>query len=136
MMLDNCPKCGSLFVRTQFRDVCEACYREEEKLFEKVYAFIRKRENRTATMSQVVDATGVEEALIIKWIKKGRLQLVHFPNLGYPCEKCGTMIREGRLCSACIGGIQKEITKLQQEEERQKQAKRQTTYFTQQKKKD
>ncbi|WP_339171677.1 TIGR03826 family flagellar region protein [Anoxybacillus sp. FSL W8-1294] len=135
-MLDNCPKCGSLFVRTQFRDVCEACYKEEEKLFEKVYAFIRKRENRTATMSQVVDATGVEEALIIKWIKKGWLQLVHFPNLGYPCEKCGATIREGRLCSSCISSIQKEMTKIQQEEERQKQAKHQTTYFTVRRKDD
>ncbi|MGX1901495.1 TIGR03826 family flagellar region protein [Thermolongibacillus altinsuensis] len=128
--LDNCPRCGRLFVKNQIRDVCEQCYKEEEKLFEKVYTFIRKRENRTATLAQVVEATGVDESLIVKWIKNGRLRLVQFPNLGYPCERCGKTIREGRLCQECITRMKKEIEKVLSEEEREKQ--RTTTYFTQQ----
>jgi flagellar operon protein (TIGR03826 family) len=128
--LDNCPRCGRLFVKNQIRDVCEQCYKEEEKLFEKVYTFIRKRENRTATLAQVVEATGVDESLIVKWIKNGRLRLVQFPNLGYPCERCGKTIRKGRLCQECITRMKKEIEKALSEEEREKQ--RTTTYFTQQ----
>jgi len=127
--LDNCPKCGRLFVKNQFRDICEICYKEEEKLFEKVYNFLRKRENRTATLAQVVAATEVDETLIIKWIKKGRLQLVQFPNLGYPCEKCGKLIREGRLCLECSEGIQKQLQKLEQEKQRFNEQHR-TTYYT------
>ncbi|MCL6584963.1 MAG: hypothetical protein K6T72_00335 [Anoxybacillus sp.] len=127
--LDNCPKCGRLFVKNQFRDICEVCYKEEEKLFEKVYNFLRKRENRTATLAQVVAATEVDETLIIKWIKKGRIQLLQFPNLGYPCDKCGKLIREGRLCVECNKGLQQQLQKLEEEKQRQIDNQR-ITYYT------
>lgn len=35
----NCPNCNSLFVMTKFRDVCDACYKEEEAQYDKVYAY-------------------------------------------------------------------------------------------------
>jgi flagellar operon protein (TIGR03826 family) len=127
--LVNCPRCGRLFVKHSIRDVCEQCYKEEEALFEKVYQFLRKRENRTATMAQVVEATGVSESLITKWIKMRRIQLVHFPNLGYPCESCGTMIREGQLCPKCRTKLQTQLKQL--EEEKQRQRQRMATYYVQ-----
>ena len=46
-------------VVNQFRDICEVCYKEEEKQFENVYKYMRKRENRAATMEQIVEATDV-----------------------------------------------------------------------------
>lgn len=128
----NCPNCGSIFVKTNLRDVCEACYKEEEKAFETVYQFIRKRENRTATMLQVVEATEVEEELIIKFIKTGRLKLTQFPNLGYPCAKCGKLIREARLCSDCSVELQSQIKEHENEEDRKREIKEREkgTYYT------
>lgn len=131
--LANCSKCGRLFVKLSIRDVCESCYQEEEQQFERVYAFLRRRENRMATMAQVVEATGVEEKLIIKWIRAGRLQLVHFPNLGYPCDSCGALIREGRLCAKCLGQLQADLRRAEAEKERRASPPQQTTYYTQDK---
>ncbi|ANB61134.1 TIGR03826 family flagellar region protein [Anoxybacteroides amylolyticum] len=136
MNLDNCPKCGGLFVKSQFRDICEGCYREEEKQFEKVYHYIRKRENRMATIPQVVEGTGVEEDLIIKFIKSGRLQLANFPNLGYPCGRCGTIIREGKFCVKCMKDLNKQIEVLKQEEERKKESQHKRIYYTKQNEKE
>ncbi|WP_368297467.1 TIGR03826 family flagellar region protein [Cytobacillus firmus] len=130
--LSNCPKCDAIYVKSQFRDVCQDCWKEEEKAYETVYQFIRKRENRTAKMLEVVDATGVKEELIIKFIKTGRLKLAHFPNLGYPCEKCGTSIREGKLCGSCAVELRKDLQLFTAEEERRKEAiqrEKQGTYF-------
>ncbi|KON86283.1 membrane protein [Sporosarcina globispora] len=130
--LSNCPKCDAIFVKNQFRDVCQDCWKEEEKAYETVYQFIRKRENRTAMMMEVVEATGVEEELIIKFIKSGRLKLTQFPNLGYPCEKCGASIREGKLCGSCAGGLRKDLQQFTAEEERRKEAAQREkpgTYF-------
>ncbi|WP_199426521.1 TIGR03826 family flagellar region protein [Thermaerobacillus caldiproteolyticus] len=120
MNLENCPNCGSLFVKSQFRDICESCYKEEEKQFEKVYQFLRKRENRMATMTQVVNGTGVKESLLIKFIRNGRLKLAQFPNLGYPCDRCGKIIREGKLCANCLKDLNQQIEKLQKEEMKKK----------------
>ncbi|RYI27933.1 hypothetical protein EVU96_15885 [Bacillus infantis] len=119
--LANCPHCDKVFVKNQFRDICNDCWKEEELKYENVYQYIRKRENRTATMQQVVDATGIEEALILKFIRTGKLKLAQFPNLGYPCDKCGAYIREGKLCQKCATELRKDINTLHAEEERKKQ---------------
>jgi len=128
----NCPNCGTLFVKSKFRDVCEACYKEEEKKFDEVYQFIRKRSNRTATIAQVVEATDVEEDLILKFIKTGRLRISQFPNLGYSCEQCGKLIRDGRICEACTNKLRTELKNFEKEEQREREMTEQekkVTYF-------
>jgi flagellar operon protein (TIGR03826 family) len=116
--LDNCPNCGQIYIRNAFREVCETCYKQEEADYQTVYKFIRQRENRTATMDQVAEGTGVSEALIIKFIRKGRIQLSQFPNLGYPCDRCGTMIKEDKLCGTCKKDIHGQLAQMVREEER------------------
>ena len=116
--LTNCPNCDQLFVKINFQDVCQACYKEEEKIFEMVYQYIRKKENRTATIAQVVEDTEVDEDLLIKFIRTGRLKLAQFPNLGYKCEKCSVIIREGKLCASCINQLRKQLSIFEQEEQR------------------
>ncbi|MDQ0227145.1 hypothetical protein CHH83_08010 [Bacillus sp. 7586-K] len=136
--LSNCPKCNTLFVKTQFRSVCDACFKEEEKAYETVYKFLRKRENRKALLHEVVEGTGVDEDLILKFIRNGRIQLSNFPNLGYPCEKCGKSIREGRICDSCTSDINEQLHQLDEVEkisERNKSSNIQTTYYSQSTKK-
>ncbi|WP_141432908.1 TIGR03826 family flagellar region protein [Bacillus sp. 03113] len=135
--LANCLKCGVVFVRNQLRNVCPNCWKEEEQAYDEVYQYIRKRENRTATMEQVVEATGVNEELIFKFIRSGRLLLAHFPNLGYPCEKCGTMIREGKLCVTCAKELKNDLANLYEEEKRKKELSNRSkakTYLTMERK--
>lgn len=106
--LANCPRCGGLFVK-HARTVCDQCFKEEEAAFDKVNQFIRKKDNRTASIPEVVAATDVEEHLVIKFVKENRLRSAMFPNLTYPCQKCGADIREGKLCGSCAGQIQSDL---------------------------
>lgn len=132
--LANCPKCNRLFVQTQLRTVCDKCFKEEEKAYETVYQFLRKRENRKAELDVVVEATGVSKELILKFIRQGRIMLSNFPNLGYPCEKCGKSIREERLCNDCKNDIHKQLNQIEQEKmisERNNQPNHQTTFYSQ-----
>lgn len=131
--LNNCPSCDAVFVETSFRDVCGECFKQEEVDFEKAYDFIKKRENRTATMDEVTEATNVTQDLLIKYIKKGRLRLAQFPNLGYPCERCGTFLREGKLCIGCREQLTKDLQQHTNDEKRQKDLLKQEqklTYYT------
>lgn len=128
--LDNCQRCGRLYVRN-VRGICEECRKEEDKLFDKVYQFIRKRENRQATIVEVVEATGVPEETIMRFVKEGRLRTTQFPNLGYRCEKCGTMIQHGKLCKKCTQTLQTELKKHEEEKRKREEAERRArTYYT------
>ncbi|MFB4165209.1 TIGR03826 family flagellar region protein [Alteribacillus sp. JSM 102045] len=132
--LENCPRCGTLFVKS-LRPICKDCYKAIEEKFQTVYTFIRKRENRQATMLEVVEGTGVEREDITRFIKEGRIHLHQFPNLDYPCESCGKGIRKGRICSSCRGEIEGGLQAEQREKERHERAKEEerkhyTTYHS------
>lgn len=107
--LRNCPTCGEFFNFTGVRDVCHKCVQNEEEQYQVVYSFLRKRENRAATVERIVEATGVKEELLYKWVRKNRLQPAMFPNLGYPCDNCGKLTKEGKLCEECVSELKSDL---------------------------
>jgi flagellar operon protein (TIGR03826 family) len=127
--LSNCASCGKLFVQATSA-ICPSCRQEIDKKFETVWKFIRKKENREATVNQITVATGVEEKLIFQWIKEGRLQVKDFKNLSIPCEMCGAPIQSGRFCETCKTNLNKDLKSLQEEEARENQPVKSRTYFT------
>lgn len=115
--LKHCPTCGEFFNYTGLREVCGKCAMDEEKMYETVYRFLRKRENRAANIDRIVEATGVTEALLHRWVRKGRLQPALFPNLGYPCDKCGALTASGKLCAKCTDEIKKDLNTIEAAQE-------------------
>lgn len=107
--LRNCPMCGTFFNYTGLREVCHNCAQKEEDLYQIVYRFLRKRENRAATVDRIEEATGVDRELLYKWVRKGRLHPAMFPNLGYPCDNCGRLTHKGKLCEKCTEEIKSEL---------------------------
>lgn len=108
--LANCSRCDQLFVKNVC-DICQNCSQEEEAAFKVVYHFLCEQKNREATMNQIIEATGVEKAFIIRFMKKGRLRASQFPNLGYACEQCGTKIVSNRICNRCAGQLKQTLNK-------------------------
>ncbi|WP_096269426.1 TIGR03826 family flagellar region protein [Paucisalibacillus globulus] len=131
--LANCSQCGKVYVK-QLKDICRDCYREEEAAFKKVYEFLKQQKNREATLTEVVEATGVEETLITKFIKEKRLRTSMFPKLGFPCERCGTLIVSGKLCMNCSEELKSDLQQheaLEKVVERNKDVKTtQGVYYT------
>ncbi|MFS1517149.1 TIGR03826 family flagellar region protein [Bacillus sp. SCS-151] len=132
--LMNCPRCERLFVKHNMREVCDQCYKEEEEAFNKIYTYLRIKKNRSATIAQIVEDTEVAEEYIIKFIKKGRLSLKQFPNLGYPCKRCNDLIQEGELCKKCVAQLKNELATFEREEHRQehmrKRERKSITYYS------
>ncbi|WP_062108969.1 TIGR03826 family flagellar region protein [Bacillus niameyensis] len=130
MDIINCPTCGKIFMKNAVRDVCADCYRQEEADYDRVYQFLRKRENRAATIETVANSTGVEESLLYKWVRRGRLHTTQFPNLGYPCDQCGKIIKKGKLCDSCTSNIKNELEVFDKEQERIENFKK-SAYYSQ-----
>lgn len=103
--LRTCPICDAFFNYTGLREVCHNCASKEEEMYQVVYRFLRKRENRAANIDRIIEATGVDRELLYKWVRKGRLHRAMFPNLGYPCDNCGHLTTSGKLCEKCQNEI-------------------------------
>lgn len=112
MNLDNCPRCGKLFAKN-FRDICPVCIREIDKEYELCANYLREFKNSIIT--EVSEATGVTIKQITKFIREGRISIVNAPNMGYPCESCGTSIRENHICGSCRERIEKDKKQMLQD---------------------
>lgn len=121
MNLDNCPRCGKLFAKN-FRDVCQTCMRDIDKEYELCANYLR--EFKGSIITEVADATGVSIKQITKFIREGRISIMNAPNMSYPCESCGTLIRETHLCDTCRQRIEKDKRQMFQDIAKKEEAKR------------
>lgn len=124
MNIGNCPRCEKLFQKS-LREFCPNCLRDLDKQYETIYRFIRKKENRKATIDEIEIATKVDKEDIYRIIRLGKLNLEQFPSLGYPCETvgCTNKVTKGRLCSSCMSLIQGDLNQLNKDKERELQRK-------------
>ncbi len=105
--LKNCKECGRMFrAASRMQRLCERCRESEEKIFLKVREFIY--DNPTTNVMEVSNEMDVDEELVLKWLREGRLQLKG-EGVGYPCEKCGEQIQTGRFCATCSREISKSL---------------------------
>ncbi|WP_127568957.1 TIGR03826 family flagellar region protein [Paenibacillus xylaniclasticus] len=126
MNLDNCPRCGRLYLKNP-QEICPVCIKETDHMYELCAQYLR--ENRGATIYEVSEATEVSIPQITKFIREGRISLMDAPNLGYPCETCGQMIREGNICDSCRTRLQKDISKLNLNQKPDHNVKRGTVVY-------
>ncbi len=106
MNLTNCPRCGKLFSKT-FREVCNNCHLELEKDYERCVEHLRL--NKGLDIQQLSEDMEITIKQITKWIREGRISLINAPNLSYPCESCGTLIRENNICGSCKNRLQRDV---------------------------
>jgi len=99
MSLANCKECNGLFVRVN-RDICDNCFKEQEKILLQVQRYIK--EHPQQTLSEVAEANEIDESLVLKFIHEKRLLMSSSSSDNLPsCESCGARIASGRLCVMC-----------------------------------
>ncbi|GGJ13760.1 hypothetical protein GCM10010885_23890 [Alicyclobacillus cellulosilyticus] len=111
MPFANCRRCGRLFNRVG-RDICPACVAEEERAFIKVRDHLRQHPN--VTITELAEATGVDAGIILEMIRDGRLVVRGYPNMFYPCERCGQPVQQGRYCARCADELSQELRRASQ----------------------
>ena len=97
MSIATCKRCGRLFQKVTV-DICPECVRKEEVTFEEIKLFLRTHED--ATVEDVVEAMDVDEELVVKFLRDGRL--IASKKMTYPCSGCGKPIQTGKYCPDCL----------------------------------
>lgn len=109
MELRNCPVCGRVF-NYAGRNLCPACARKEDEQYDTVADYLYR--HPSATVNEVSEATGVDEQLILRFLREGRLQVSDGAAVGLFCESCGAPIRTGRLCKRCAAQLARSVERL------------------------
>lgn len=122
MNVANCPRCGKIFVKG-FAEVCPNCMKDLEQQYDKCLKYLRA--NKGININDLSEATDVSVKQITKFIREGRISIVHAPNMAYPCEVCGTLIRENTLCEPCRMKLVKDVRNTAEDERRNEELKRQ-----------
>ncbi len=104
MDIRNCKSCGRIYLY-HGSNLCPACNRERDRQYEIVRDYLY--EYPGANIMEVSEATGVDEDIILLFLREGRLQLAK-PGIGLDCERCGVPITTGRLCNNCINDLKTE----------------------------
>lgn len=96
----KCMRCGRLFKDDGYNsNLCPSCITLDNDDFEKVRLYLY--DHTTATAIELSEETGVSIVQIERYLKNGRLEIPEGSPIFIKCEKCGTDIRSGRLCSMC-----------------------------------
>ena len=96
--IGNCPRCGKLYAVNP-KGICPTCITQVDEEYQRCADYLR--ENKQSNIYDLSDATKVTVKQITQFIREGRISIADFPNIGYPCESCGTPISDGRLCKDC-----------------------------------
>ena len=102
--LKNCKRCNKVFLYTAGLPICPVCMDEDERMFKEVSLYIR--EHPGTPLSVVSTELQISYDKLMKYVREGRLQILA-SNGEYVrfCEKCGTAISKGKMCSACENHI-------------------------------
>ncbi len=103
-----CNRCKRLFQRTSNTVYCPACLIYFEECFDRVKKFIW--DNPSADFNKVVKGAEVEDKVLLEFIRSGRIEFTN-PDLGIPCEVCGSRIASGRYCAKCAGEVKDKLEK-------------------------
>jgi len=109
----TCQMCGRLFMKQTRSPYCPSCSEVDFQNFLKVRDFIREPVNKQTTIGALVEATGVSELDITRFIHEGRLIIKDNPAMSIACVRCGKATNEGKVCSACQKEMQQELQGLQ-----------------------
>ncbi len=126
MELKVCKNCRRLFQYIYGPEICPDCIKalskekteeaeqdlanavvtkdinNEKELFERVKEYIIAHPK--ATISDISGVMDVTPKQLFEWIREERLEFSEdSKDAWFECEKCGTKIKSGRLCSRCKG---------------------------------
>jgi len=88
--------------------LCQPCIKELEHEYEICVDYLR--ENKGTNIQELSDATGISIKEITRFIREGRISIANAPNMMYPCEVCGTLIRDGHMCDSCRSRLRKDLS--------------------------
>ncbi|MEB3328833.1 MAG: hypothetical protein VKQ33_06335 [Candidatus Sericytochromatia bacterium] len=105
MSIVNCPRCHRMFRRLGDRKICPGCQDQEEQAYAALCEWLQ--EHPGASVADASAATGVDEAMVLRLLRDGRVTLLELLRAeDQPtCRRCARPIAGGHMCPACARAL-------------------------------
>lgn len=127
LRVGHCPACGNVFQRN-LRNLCSNCSAAEDNEIQTMELTLRR--NRKLTNEELSEASGVPLDKLYGYIRSGKLRMFDYPNLADKCDRCGSAIRKGTMCTACTSRIREDIAHALKQEQLMKERMRANIYMS------
>lgn len=108
----NCKKCGTLFLQTSKRDICDKCFEEQNKLLSEINTYVIMYPEQMIPLEEVLNKFNLSINEFEAFFAAGKLVKIT-QKISMVCAKCGKTVpiagKTNRLCSACAKKLQNEI---------------------------
>lgn len=108
----NCKKCGTLFLQTSKRDICDKCFEEQNKMLSEINSFVIMYPEETIPVEDVMKKFNLTPDEFEAFFVAGKFVKIA-QKVTMVCAKCGKTVpiagKTNQLCSNCAKKLQNEI---------------------------
>lgn len=96
----TCRNCGKEIFGESTTDLCRDCISKEVEQMSQVRQYVF--DHQEVSLEEVSEATGISDKALRNMMKSGFFASNKKSGHGYPCQKCGKIIRRGLYCGLCL----------------------------------
>jgi predicted amidophosphoribosyltransferase len=114
MTISKCPRCGKMFNKVAQAKLCQICFPEEEKDYEKVREVIARDPN--LNVEQASKESGVAVEVVQRMLDEGLIESQSLTGgEQVACGRCGkpAISRSKRLCQDCLTKLNAQVAMAQ-----------------------
>ena len=108
----NCKKCGTLFIQTSGKVICDKCVESLNKLVNDINSYVITSTDETVPMEAIFERFPITRNEFDEFFAAGKFVRIA-KKVTMVCAKCGEVTpidgKTGSVCRACTKKIQSEI---------------------------
>lgn len=108
----NCKKCGTLFLQTSKRDICDKCFEAQNKMLSEINTFVITSPEETIPIEVILQKFNLTKDEFESFYLAGKFVKIGH-KVTFVCSKCGKTVpianKTNFICNSCAKKLQNEI---------------------------
>jgi len=108
----NCKKCGTLFLQTSKRDICDKCFEAQNKMLSEINRYVITSQEPTITVDELLKKFNLTKDEFEAFYEAGKFVKIG-QKVTFVCSKCGKTVpianKTNSICHMCVKKLQNEI---------------------------
>ena len=101
----NCKKCGTLFLQTSKRDICDKCFEAQNKMLSEINTYVMTTQEETVSLEDLLKKFNMTKDEFESFYLAGKFVKIG-QKVTFTCAKCGKITPIANKTNLYISNIQ------------------------------